>query len=621
MADNKVSVIIGVQDQATAGLAKIGKSVESLSSTFGAFASSLSVGAIAAFTKALIDSADEMNDMAARTGMAVEALAKYKLAADQNGSSLEAVGKGIKALSSFMVENREAMKAAGITATDADGAFRQLADLFKAMPDPAERSALATKLFGKAGQDLLPVLIQGSEALDAAAEKAAKYAAAMKQLAPQADEFSDNLAELKLNLTALSINALQPMMEGLIGLARLLNDAAAGGERMANALSFLAEKSKTLGAVHPIVALQARALDLLAQNAAGGTPGSRTATGKIGGIPAGIGTDTADSISARLAANVLLNGQGTGPGAARGGGRRTAGPARSPFANMGSFLSNDAGDIEEVMRRNADLEEDRAREVAAVIAETESGKLESRRAAMQAAAKLFEESAISEQQWIEFGIAQNDKLAESTKDLKAPFDELARHIEQFGKRSSDALVDFALTGKMSFGDMITSMMADIAKMIAYENVTKPLFDGISAGVKAGGIGDWLSGLFGGAKANADGGVYQSASLHRHLNTVVDRPTFFAFARGGVFGEAGAEAIMPLAKDSQGRLGVHGGGNSIESVRVEIRNEGRPQEVVSASPRFDPEGLVIAVLTRDIGRNGPIAQHMSAAFGLQRPGMA
>ncbi|ELY4137228.1 phage tail tape measure protein, partial [Cronobacter sakazakii] len=56
--------------------------------------------------------------------------------------------------------------------------------------------------------------------------------------------------------------------------------------------------------------------------------------------------------------------------------------------------------------------------------------------------------------------------------------------------------------------------------------------------------------------NAKGGVYSSADLSSYSGSVVDTPTFFAFAKGaGVMGEAGPEAIMPLTRDATGRLGV------------------------------------------------------------------
>ncbi len=90
-------------------------------------------------------------------------------------------------------------------------------------------------------------------------------------------------------------------------------------------------------------------------------------------------------------------------------------------------------------------------------------------------------------------------------------------------------------------------------------------------------------------ANADGGVYQSADLSRYSGTVVNRPTFFAFAKGaGVFGEAGPEAIMPLTRTSDGSLGVrainsksgNGGGDITYApvYQITIQNDGQNGEI-------------------------------------------
>ncbi|WP_300435635.1 phage tail length tape measure family protein [Zoogloea sp.] len=52
----------------------------------------------------------------------------------------------------------------------------------------------------------------------------------------------------------------------------------------------------------------------------------------------------------------------------------------------------------------------------------------------------------------------------------------------------------------------------------------------------------------------------------------------------------------------------------QTFRVEIHNDGTPQEVTGAVPRFDAEGTVVQIFTRDLQRNGPIAQSLSAFKG-------
>ncbi|EKK4082793.1 phage tail tape measure protein [Cronobacter dublinensis] len=88
-----------------------------------------------------------------------------------------------------------------------------------------------------------------------------------------------------------------------------------------------------------------------------------------------------------------------------------------------------------------------------------------------------------------------------------------------------------------------------------------LLGGIAGGIAGGAAGDGNAGMaiqnYGSSfKFNAKGGVYSSADLSSYSGSIVDTPTFFAFAKGaGVMGEAGPEAIMPLTRDATGRLGV------------------------------------------------------------------
>lgn len=133
---------------------------------------------------------------------------------------------------------------------------------------------------------------------------------------------------------------------------------------------------------------------------------------------------------------------------------------------------------------------------------------------------------------------------------------------------ADGIANFALTGKMDFRSFTVSILSDLAKMEARIAASK-----ILAGVFKWGMslfnGDWDSGaLHDGThgipmppKFNALGGVYTSSGLSRYSGSVVDRPTFFQFARGAaVMGEAGPEAILPLRRGTDGKLGVVAAGS-------------------------------------------------------------
>lgn len=131
---------------------------------------------------------------------------------------------------------------------------------------------------------------------------------------------------------------------------------------------------------------------------------------------------------------------------------------------------------------------------------------------------------------------------------------------------ADGVADFALSGKMDFRSFTVSILADLAKMEARIAASKLLGSvlGMSgAGASAG--GSTPSGAYSSAALsvipNADGGVYRSAGLSQYSGSIVNRPTFFAFARGAaVMGEAGPEAILPLRRGANGKLGVVAAGS-------------------------------------------------------------
>lgn len=130
---------------------------------------------------------------------------------------------------------------------------------------------------------------------------------------------------------------------------------------------------------------------------------------------------------------------------------------------------------------------------------------------------------------------------------------------------ADSIANFAVTGKGSFRSLTVSILADLAKMearIAASELLGSVLAMFGFGTSAG--GSTPSGAYSSAALsvipNADGGVYRSAGLSQYSGSIVNRPTFFAFARGAaVMGEAGPEAILPLRRGTNGKLGVAAAG--------------------------------------------------------------
>jgi lambda family phage tail tape measure protein len=166
---------------------------------------------------------------------------------------------------------------------------------------------------------------------------------------------------------------------------------------------------------------------------------------------------------------------------------------------------------------------------------------------------------------------KNDQMLKQFSDRQLAYSKI---FENAFDSMADAIVQFAQTGKLNFKDLINSMLADLLR---YElrlqmsamykglrpglmNLVGSLFNTPAApGMSLPPLEFAMGGAF-------DGGIKKYAKGGTFTNSIVDSPTMFKFAKGtGLMGEAGPEAIMPLKRDSQGNLGVRGGGGNVEVV--------------------------------------------------------
>lgn len=172
----------------------------------------------------------------------------------------------------------------------------------------------------------------------------------------------------------------------------------------------------------------------------------------------------------------------------------------------------------------------------------------------------------------------------------------------------DAVVNFAMTGKLSFADFTKSILADMTR-IATRQASSALLSSLagaatsyftggsggnglaagSAGATSSNLGASSAGYSSSYFPQALGGAWSSgvqmfANGGAFTNSIVRTPTAFEMAggRAGVMGEAGPEAIMPLTRTSSGKLGVlaagGGSGTTISiSAPVTVVTEDRGSE--------------------------------------------
>lgn len=131
---------------------------------------------------------------------------------------------------------------------------------------------------------------------------------------------------------------------------------------------------------------------------------------------------------------------------------------------------------------------------------------------------------------------------------------------------SSQLAETLTGGESSFRDFTRSILKMLTEIALKMSIVK--------GFEAFGFGG------GSVVANANGGVYNTPGLSAYSGQIVSKPTLFPFARGaGLMGEAGPEAILPLRRGIDGKLGVvaananKNAGGFYQTNHITIQNDG------------------------------------------------
>ena len=181
-----------------------------------------------------------------------------------------------------------------------------------------------------------------------------------------------------------------------------------------------------------------------------------------------------------------------------------------------------------------------------------------------------------------------------------------------------SFLDYSSEKFMKFGDLAQSVLQSLANSLMKMLVIQPIANALAQGAQGlfGGSGGGVHsrGAMSAAAAvpSAKGNVFSSPDLHSYANSIVNKPTYFKFASGGVprlgvMGEKNGgsyEAIIPLTRTSNGDLGVRAQVPSTPSnMKIEVINQTNENvKVANVSTRQNMEEQVISIVITAIQNN-------------------
>lgn len=584
MADNKTQIVITAKDETQAAIQSAQSGLQQLSEAaskvgFGGFAGGIAAlaggAALTNLVTGTIAWAAAMDDLAETTGASVENLAGLAKIAKISGVEIESVEQGLIRLSKALAGADDEAKGAGralealaldpekLRAMDSAEALKAVADAMAQFGDGTGKTALALDLFGKSGAKLLPYLKDLAEAQSIAGNLTTEQAAAAEQLEKAWRKMSSeggNVAKgLVLDLMPAFGFVIDSVQGAKIAIAQFGSSLAVIAKDIQTYVQVVGAVTGVIPGgrekINELMADRSRFMEAANEDMEKRLGTYKSVREEINKTLAGGGAtlpkldyksrDGKEEKVAKVKAEKDLSPEDMAYGGYKG--------AYKDFVDAIKRVTDNA---ENAAAAEVKIEEDKQRRLRDLLGQTTSFRIaeyEKQKDALRDALQIGE---IDTSQFDEAMAKIDESIAGLTKSGKDQFKDLERAIEGWGKSSADAFVEFAFTGKTSFSDMVTSILKDLAKMVVYQNITKPMATGISESVSSGAFGDFFKGIFGGGRAT--GGPVNPGQYY-------------------VVGENGPEVLVPNTAGTVIPAGGGMGGGGTSNVTINIDASGTKTE--------------------------------------------
>lgn len=193
---------------------------------------------------------------------------------------------------------------------------------------------------------------------------------------------------------------------------------------------------------------------------------------------------------------------------------------------------------------------------------------------------LAAENQVGSTEWVNYKTQLQEAQTELNKVNQSLTDSGVK-LEDYGKQISSSISSGLVNALRNGGNAFdafsslatTALQKILDKLIEITFVT-PVLNAFTGGT-GGTLFSGIAKIFG----SANGNVFRNGNVIPFAKGgVVNKPTIFPMANGGtgLMGEAGAEAVMPLRRMSNGRLGVEASSENGKAVQVNIYNQSNSQ---------------------------------------------
>lgn len=229
----------------TGALTALDKRLNSLRDGFGKFAAFLAGGfvanSVASFIKSQLDAADAISDTATKLGITTDEYERFGFIAKLSGSSAEEMGASIGKLNKAIgdtadgnANTAQAFSKLGVSLKNADGSARSTSDVFMdiannfgSLQSQGDKTTVAMTLFGKGGQNLLPIFAQGALAIQEMAQRFEDLGGALpKDFISNASDLNDELDSFHFASERLKASILGLVLPSLLSFFKEISHAA-----------------------------------------------------------------------------------------------------------------------------------------------------------------------------------------------------------------------------------------------------------------------------------------------------------------------------------------------------------------------------------------------------------